>query len=69
MSRRARVFCRRVETWLQEDGDLRRPLSKEKLSKEAFDEQRRRDVEYVIFRRIKGTYSDGKGGRPQWEML
>ena len=69
MSRRRRTFVRRVETWLQEDGRLRRPLSKEKLSKQDFEEQRHRDVEYVIFRRVKGTYSDGKGGRPRWEVL
>ena len=59
-----------VETWLREGEMMRRIASKERMTVEAFEEQRKLDVEYVILRRVRGTYSDGKGAsRPAYERM
>jgi len=59
-----------VETWLREGEMMRRIASKERMTIEAFEEQRKPDVEYVILRRMHGTYSDGKGAsRPAFERI
>jgi hypothetical protein len=56
-----------VQIWLEEEGKLRRPLSKKKLSKAEFAEKVRDDVRYVLYVRIDGSYSNGKGGRADWK--
>ena len=58
-----------VETWLEYGNMMHRAGGRNTLSMEAFDEQRRPNVEYVIYERIEATYSDGKGGRPVWQRV
>ena len=61
------MFRPQVETWLQENGKLRRPLSTKKLTKIEFAEQVEEDVRYILYLHIDGTYSNGKGGRSAWK--
>jgi hypothetical protein len=57
----------RVETWLQIGDKIRRPTTKKAIPIDDFEAQKKENVEYVIFERRYGTYSDGKGGRPIWK--
>ncbi len=59
----------RVETWLLDDGKLRRPRSNEELSYEEFLKQREPEVAYVVYRSQKGSYSNSRGGRPPWRRV
>jgi len=56
-----------VETWLKYDNMMRHAGARNSISMEAFEVQRRTDVEYVIYERVEGTYSNGQGGRPVWK--
>ncbi len=58
---------RRIELWLKRGDRLRRPTSREFVQEQDFEEQRKPGVAYVIYERVPGTYSDGKGGRPLWQ--
>ncbi len=55
-----------VEIWLKRGNTKRRPLTRNAISIEAFEAQRRPNVEYVIYERMEATYSDGQGGRSVW---
>ena len=56
----------RQETWLMQNGVFRRPLKRDTLTRQEFDLQKEDDVEYTVYRRFTGTWSDGKGGRQGW---
>lgn len=58
-----------LETWLQEDDLIRRAGSGQRISKQAFEEQRSQTISYAIFERVTGTYSDGRGARPAYERI
>jgi len=58
-----------VETWLKFGEMMRRPMTRNAIPMEAFDAQRRPNVEYVIYERVEGTYSNGKGGRSAWQRV
>lgn len=58
-----------VETWLRYGNVMRRPLTRSLIPLEAFEAQRRPNVEYVIYERIEGTYSNGHAGRPEWQRV
>ena len=58
-----------VETWLKYDNMMRHAGARNSISMEAFEAQRRTDVEHVIYERVEGTYSNGQGGRPVWKRL
>jgi len=68
MSGNRRVW-RRLEIWLKEGDTMRRPMSRNTLPWSAFEAQRQADLEYEIWQRVEGTFSDGKGGRPAWEKI
>ncbi len=65
MTRQTKLVWRE-ETWLWRQNGLRRPLNRERLSQQEFEEQQREGVIYTIYEWVEGTYSDGKGGRPRW---
>ena len=58
-----------VETWLCDGEVMHRAASKERLTVEDFEKQRKPNVKYVILKRVHGTYSDGKGARPAYEKI
>ncbi len=58
-----------VETWLKYDNMMRHAGTRNAILMEAFEAQRRPKVEYVIYERVEGTYSDGQGGRSVWNRL
>ena len=60
-------FPRRIELWLKRGDRLRRPTSRQFIDEEDFEEQRKPSVAYVIYERVPGTYSNGKGGRSRWQ--
>ncbi len=57
------------ETWLRKQDGLRRPMTREHLSQQEFERQRRKGVIYTIYEWVNGTYSDGQGGRRRWRRL
>jgi hypothetical protein len=58
---------RRIELWLKRGDRLRRPTSREFVDEQDFEAQRKSSVAYLIYERVPGTYSDGKGGRSLWQ--
>jgi hypothetical protein len=58
-----------VETWLKYDNMMRHAGARNSILMEAFEAQRRPKVEYVIYERVEGTFSDGQGGRSVWNRL
>ena len=56
-----------VEIWLKHDNMMRHAGTRSRIPMEAFEAQRRPNVEYVMYERIEATYSDGQGGRPVWQ--
>jgi len=59
----------RVETWLLQNGTLRRPMSNKAVPQATFKKERNPGVRYIIYQRQQGTYSDGKGGLPLWKRV
>jgi hypothetical protein len=59
----------RVETWLLDDGKLRRARTNDELTFEEFEKRREPEVAYVVYRSQKGTYSNSRAGRPRWRRV
>ena len=57
-----------VQTWLREGETMRRVGSRDSVSIEAFEDQRRPDVEYVILERTAGVRS-GSDTRPAYARV
>ena len=59
-----------LETWLREGKMMRRAGSRESLSTQDFEKQRKGRVRYAVFCRVTGTFSDGRGdARPAYRRL
>ncbi len=58
-----------VETWLKYGNMMRHAGTRNAILMEAFEAQRRTDVEYVVYERMEATYSNGQGGRSVWKRL
>ena len=58
-----------VETWLKYGNMMRHAGTRNAILMEAFEAQRRPNVEYVVYERMEATYSDGQGGRSVWKRL
>lgn len=56
----------RQETWLRTTDGLRRPMTRETISQQEYDKQRRQEVVYTVYEWTQCTYSDGQGGRGNW---
>jgi hypothetical protein len=59
----------RQETWLRTNGGLRRPLSRETISQQEYEQQRREGITYTIYEWTRCTFSDGQGGRGNWRRI
>jgi len=58
-----------VETWLKRGNMMHHAGGRNAISMEAFKAQRRPNVEYVIYERREGTYSNGQADRPVWKKV
>jgi hypothetical protein len=58
-----------LETWLKYGDLMRHAGTRNAILMEAFEAQRRPNVEYVVYERMEASYSNGQGGRPVWKRL
>jgi hypothetical protein len=59
----------RVETWLLENGKMRRPTSKETMSVSAYLKQQRPGIEYTVYERVTEIISNTLGEIPVWQKV
>jgi len=58
-----------LETWLKQGDMMHHAGNRNPISTEDFKAQQRPNVEYVVYERVEGTYSNGQGGRPAWRKV